>query len=254
LTVTVAQAYGPEHARIYDDLYAGRGKDYPAESSRIAAEITTRFPGATSLLDVGCGTGYHLAYLRRRFGDVSGVEPSASMRTAARARLDGISVADGTMESLATGRTYDAVVCLFSVIGYATSLTTAISRMSSHLNPGGVLVVEPWLFPDRYEVGHVGNDFTKTDERTIFRMSHSGFADNVSVLTMNYLVGDESGITHFTDVHLLALHTQKAYEQAFVSAGCTVEYLAPVFGRGLFVGVRRPALRSPYPAASHPTT
>jgi dTDP-3-amino-3,4,6-trideoxy-alpha-D-glucopyranose N,N-dimethyltransferase len=248
LTLAVVPAYGPDHASIYDDLYAGRGKDYPAESAQVAAEITARNPAATSLLDVGCGTGHHLTYLRRRFGDVSGVEPSPSMRAAATSRLDGISVTDGSMETLATGRTYDAVICLFSVIGYATSLATAIGRMASHLNAHGVLVVEPWLFPDRYEVGHVGSDFTTTDRRTIFRMSHSGLADGASVLTMNYLVGDTTGIKHFTDVHVLALHTRAEYERAFADAGCTVEYLTPGFGRGLFLGGRRPAVRSPGPA------
>jgi SAM-dependent methyltransferase len=249
LTLALGEAYGPAHADLYDDLYAGRGKDYRAESTRLAAVITARNPGASSLLDVGCGTGGHLHHLRQRFGDVSGVEPAAAMRALAAARLDGVPVRDGEMETLATGRTYDAVTCMFSVIGYAVSLTVAIGRMAAHLNQGGVLVVEPWLFPDRYDVGHIGNDFTRTDQRVIFRMSHSGLDGGFSVITMHYLVGTADGVQSFADEHRLALRTRKEYERAFVAAGCTVEYLSQAWGRGLFVGVRRPAIRRPYPSA-----
>jgi SAM-dependent methyltransferase len=249
LTSSVEQAYGPDHARIYDDLYAGRGKDYAAESARVATEITEHKPDATSLLDVGCGTGKHLHYLRRRFGDVAGVEPAPAMRAIASARLDGIRIHDGDLDTLDIGRTYDAVTCMFSVIGYASSLATAIGRMAAHVNPGGVLVIEPWLFPDRYAVGHIGSDFTRNDRRAIFRMSHSGLDGSLSVLTMNYLVGTPEGVQHFADVHRLALHTRAEYERAFTAAGCTVDYLSPAFGRGLFVGVRRPAVRRPYPEA-----
>ena len=31
----------------------------------------------------------------------------------------------------------------------------AIGSMARHLNPGGVLIVEPWLRPDQWIAGHV---------------------------------------------------------------------------------------------------
>lgn len=247
---TTWQAYGPGHAGVYDDLYRGRGKDYAAESQTIVAEIRARMPDATSLLDVGCGTGSHLAHLRDQLPDVEGVEPSAAMRVFADARLPGITVRDGEMGTLRTGRSYDAVTCLFSTIGYAGGATgaidglrTAMARMAAHLRPGGVLVIEPWIFAERYVVGHVGSDFTRAGHRTIFRMSHSGLTgdhDRVSVLTMRYLVGDENGIAQFTDVHTLSMFSRPDFLTAFRTAGCdNVEFLDPAFGRGLFVATRR---------------
>ncbi len=214
----------------------------------LVTEILARYPSATQLLDVGCGTGQHLHYLRQRFEDVSGVEPSAAMRKLADARLHGVPLHDGELDTLATGRTYDSVICLFSVIGYAASLENAVARMAAHLNPGGVLIVEPWLFPDTYDVGHVGCDFTRAGERSIFRMSHSGLDGNISVLRMDYLVGTVDGVSHFTDEHRLRLSTRREYEAAFKAAGCTVEYLTPGFGRGLFIGVRRPHRRNALPS------
>ncbi len=237
-------AYGPGHASVYDDLYAARGKDYDAESTTIAGEILSRAPHAVSLLDVGCGTGSHLRHLRERFPDVEGAEPAGSMRAVARERLPGVTVHDGEMLTLATGRAYDAVICMFSTIGYAggddgsvAGLRRAIRRMAAHLRPGGVLVIEPWMPRKRYVVGHVGADFTRTRERSIFRMSHSGLAgERVSVLTMRYLVGDRDGITQFTDVHTLTMFSRAQFRRAFAEAGCdSVDFLDPAFGRGLFI-------------------
>src|SRR5262245_45239111 len=53
-------AYGSEMSQVYDMVYIGRGKDFAAEARVIADIVRTRRPDASSLLDVGCGTGQHL--------------------------------------------------------------------------------------------------------------------------------------------------------------------------------------------------
>jgi hypothetical protein len=164
------------------------------------------------------------------------------MRAQARRQLEGVPLYDGEMSRLGTHRTYSAVICMFSTIGYAASrgeLRTAIANMAARLEPGGVLVVEPWIFPDRYVEGHVGNDHIRTPDREIVRMSHSGRQDNVSVLTMHYLVGAADGIVHFSDVHMLSMFTRGEFIGAFKAARCDLDYAEPGFGRGLFIGVRR---------------
>jgi hypothetical protein len=50
---------------------------------------------------------------------------------------------------------FDANSCLFSSIGYllsAADLNTAVANMAEHLNPCGVLIVEPWIHPDAWDV------------------------------------------------------------------------------------------------------
>jgi dTDP-3-amino-3,4,6-trideoxy-alpha-D-glucopyranose N,N-dimethyltransferase len=139
-----------------------------------------------------------------------------------------------------------AVICMFSVIGYAggpdgdpAGLDAAATAMAAHLGPGGVLVVEPWLAPERYVVGHVGCDLTSRGGHTVFRMSHSGLRGRVSVLTMDYLDGTDAGVRHFTDVHHLTLFTGPEYRDAFARAGVAVEPVEdPLFPRGLLVGTR----------------
>ena len=56
------------------------------------------------------------------------------------------------------GSRFDAVICLFSSIGYVRKpeqLRQAIRTMSKHLRSGGVLAVEPWLTPDEFHPGKV---------------------------------------------------------------------------------------------------
>lgn len=234
-------------ADIYDDLYAARHKDYAAESERLVELIRAHQPAAASLLDVGCGTGSHLLHLRTAFRDVEGIEPSEGMRTIARQRLPGVTIHDGDMRVLSTGRRYDAVVCMFSAIGYVggitgdvTALYASIERMASHLDPGGQLIVEPWIASERYVVGHIGSDFARANGRSIFRMSHSGVAGadcRVSVLTFHYVVGSATGITHFTGVDHLTMFTHDEFTDAFAAAGLESSLLSPEFGRGLYLAV-----------------
>ena len=62
------------------------------------------------------------------------------------------------MAGFERGRRFDVVLCLFSSIGYARDeerLRAAVAAMASHLEPVGLLVVEPWLAPEAWREGHV---------------------------------------------------------------------------------------------------
>ena len=105
-------------ADVYDQIYAAIGKDYATESAEITDLVRKRNPDATSLLDVACGTGEHLRYLRDTFSEVEAVEISGSMRAIAAAKLPELLIHAGDMRTFALGREFDVVLCLFSAIGY----------------------------------------------------------------------------------------------------------------------------------------
>lgn len=237
----LGRVYGAKLADVYDLLYRAR-KDYPGEVRQLTALIRDRVPGAVSLLDVACGTGEHLLHLREEF-DVAGVDLSESMLAHARRKLPGVPLHRADMRSFDLGRRFDVVCCLFSSIGYAASITelrTALVRMAAHLAPGGLLIVEPWLFPDTWRDNQVSHDVVEGGPVVVARMSHSTRHGRTSRLEMHYLVGDGHGVRHFLDRQELSLFTRDEYADALDSAGCRAEWLPDgPSGRGLFVASRR---------------
>ncbi|MDA2813262.1 class I SAM-dependent methyltransferase [Nocardiopsis sp. RSe5-2] len=229
-------------AELYEDVYSGRGKDYAADAERVAAIITERRPGAVSLLDAACGTGAHLRHLADRFDTVEGVDLAEDMLRVARERLPGTALHTGDMRDFRLGRRFDAVTCMFSSIGYtggAEGVRATLASFARHLEPGGVIVLEPWYFPETALDRHVVADTFTVGARTVSRVSRAVLEDGAHRMEVHYIVADrENGIRHFTDEHVLAVVAREEYERAFEEAGCAVEYL-PGDGPGLFVGVAK---------------
>jgi SAM-dependent methyltransferase len=228
-------------ARLYDAIYSF--KDYPAEAASVHELVQARRPGAETLLDVACGTGAHLVELARWYRCV-GVDLDPELLAVGRERLPAeveLRVVD--MRDFDLGRRFDAVTCLFSSIGYVRDtreLAGAVGSMARHLEPGGVLVVEPWLSPDRIRVPHVGAVFVDEPELKIARINAVEVDVNRSIMEMHYLVGRPDGVEHFTELHELTLFTDEEMLAAFRAAGLEVEHDPDggPMGRGLYIGVR----------------
>jgi SAM-dependent methyltransferase len=226
-------------ARIYDAIYASI-RDYPREAAQLDALIQARRPGAKSLLDVACGTGVHLHHLAGRY-EVEGLDLDPEMLAVARERLPDATFHQGDMASFDLGKRFDAVVCMFSSIGYVKTeewLRDAIASMARHLEPGGVLVVEPWLTPDAWSDRHVGAVFVDEPELKIARVNVAEREGTISSFEFQYLVGTPDGVEHFSERHELGLFTVEQQLEAFRAAGLEAEHdpEGPM-GRGLYVAV-----------------
>jgi SAM-dependent methyltransferase len=230
-------------AGIYDAMYPGRGKDYPAEVAELTAIIRAARPDARSLVDVACGTGLHLNLFVKEFEHVEGVELAEDMLAVAKNRMPDMPLHVGDMRDLELNRTFDAVTCLFAAVGHMRNtdeLDRAIARLAAHLTPGGVLIVEPWWFPEQFTPQCVVGDVVQRDGFTIARMSYTDVTGNITEMQVHYLVGETgSGLRHFTNTIVNSLFTREEHESAFVKAGCTVSYQENgPSGRGRFIGVR----------------
>ncbi|WDZ83469.1 class I SAM-dependent methyltransferase [Micromonospora cathayae] len=230
-------------AEVYDAFYRGRERGYEADSRLITKYVRERNPAAASLLDVACGAGRNLDHFAESFPHVEGVDLAADMIRLARRRLPGVPLHEGDMTDFDLGRRFDVVTCLFSSIGYLPdvgALNAALRCFGRHLNPGGVVVVEPWYSPENALSGRVMGDVVTVDGQTISRVSHTVVEGRRHRMSVQYLVADaESGIRHFTDLHLLSLFTREEYDAAFAGAGIgAVEFVETGPGRpGLLVGV-----------------
>lgn len=229
-------------AAFYDLIYGG--KPYAEEAERVHGRIQAHLrSGGNALLDVGCGSGNHLAHLRRHYR-CEGVDLDAGLLSIARERYPDSAFHQGDMADFDLGRRYDALVCLFSAIGYVRTverLGETMRTFARHLLPGGVAVVEPWLTPEVYSSGYVHTDTPETPELKVARMVHSGMRGELSVLTFSYLIGRAEGIERFEEHHELGLFTREQMMDAFRGAGLEVVEHDPhgLTGRGLYVA-RRP--------------
>jgi len=145
------------------------------------------------------------------------------------------------MRDFDLGRQFDAVTCLFSAIGFVggpEGLSAAGRSLATHLAPGGVLIVEPWLKPDvwRPNTRHL---LTHDDENvTLARLTMSGIRDErVSTMAMHYLVGTPDGTDYFVEQLDAYLFTDDEMRAGLEDAGLTVEHDPEgLGGRGLWFG------------------
>lgn len=243
-----------EAAEFYDLLYQGE-KDYAAEAGLLTRLIRERVPAAVTLLDVGCGTGSHARALIDAGFTVDGLDLEPAFVELARAKCPEGTFHVGDMTALDLPGRYDVVTCLFSAIGYAASepaLRQAIAGMRRHLNPGGVLIVDPWFEPGQLTDGWVGVLVGTGPDVTVCRMSRTVVEGTVSRLEFEYLIGRSSGIERRREAHTLTLFTQSQLEAAFAAAQLRVTRLPEVLRtRGLYVaqeeGARIRAVRQPGP-------
>ena len=227
-------------ARVYDLLYEAAGKNYEAEAEDLHALIQIRRPGAASLLDVACGTGAHLVHMRRHY-DVAGVDLAPAMLEEARNRLPDVPLIEGDMRSFELDRTFDAVTCLFSAIGYMRStaeLDEAIRNMRSHLAPGGVLVVDGWVRRQAWrDPGTIDVLSNHGDDLVAARVALSRRDGVRTTLELHHLVGSIDGVEYRVEEHHLTLFGDHEYRDAFDRAGLSVDVVAsPHPDRDRYVG------------------
>ena len=127
-----------------------RGADYDERWARMAAagrsvhgeaDFVCRYE-PESVLDAGCGTGRVAIELAARGIDAVGVDLDAAMLAQARTKAPTLTWIDGSIETVAIGREFDAVVMAGNVMIFVQpgTETAVVANLAGHLAPEGVLI------------------------------------------------------------------------------------------------------------------
>ncbi|OGO16314.1 MAG: hypothetical protein A2Z14_12290 [Chloroflexi bacterium RBG_16_48_8] len=225
-------------AQYYDWIYSQ--KDYRAEVNKLLAIIRKNHLSVSErLLDVACGTGQHIQYLKEHF-DVEGLDINPELLELAHQRNPEVTFHEGDMIDFDLGCKFDVITCLFSSIGYVKTqenLKKAIESMAHHLNPGGLLIIEPWFTPQDWHPGTLHAQVVDEPELKMIRMNLSHSEGRISYFDFHYLIGTLDGIEHFVERHELGLFEKEEMEAAFIAADLQVTFdEGGLIGRGLYIG------------------
>ena len=225
-------------AEFYDAIYSF--KNYEKETAKLHELIQQykRSPG-NELLDVACGTGGHIAYLKRNYS-VEGLDISPLMLRLARNKHPDVVFYHRDMTNFKLRKKFDVVTCLFSAIGHVKTrrrLDLAVRAMARHLKPGGVLVVESWPTPKQWQIGRLGANFVDEANLKIARFGISKARGRLSVQDLHHLVATPNRIQHFVERLEMGLFTHDQYLDAFREAKLETVYDPEgLMGRGLYIG------------------
>jgi len=237
-----------DYATFYDALYAD--KDYEAEVDFLEAIFAEHGLSSTArVLDLGSGTGSHDIPLSLRGYDVTGVDRSPEMVAIAREKAAALGASArftvGDVRNVRIGRTVDAVISMFAVMGYQLTnedLEAALTTARAHLEPGGLFIFDGWFGPG--VLSDPPRVVTKTvvgaDGRSIKRTATPLLDAVAETVSVTYEVAVVSGerVEHTREVHVMRFLFAQELALLLNLAGFDLEAFAP------FMDMSRPATES----------
>ena len=230
-----------QFAKYYDSIY--KWKDYKAESERIRALIRQyKTSHGKEMLDVACGTGNHIQYLKKYF-NVIGLDLDRDMLRIARKKFPDIKFIRGDMRTFKLNKQFDVIVCLFSSIAHVKTyagLEKAFGNFFLHLKPGGVMIAEPFENPDSFIVNQSHAAYVNKPELKLARICVTKKRGNIAVFDFHFLVADKNRISYFIDRQDLGLFETKKVMNIMKHVGFSAKVLKGgiMKHRETYIGVR----------------
>ncbi len=150
-------------------------------AARVNAAVDRYRPDATSLLELGCGTGSILARLETD-AQLTGLDRSPEMLAIASRKVPGARLVEGDMSAFDLGRRFDVVACVFDSVNHLLdvgSWASLFACVHAHLADGGLFVLDvntvgelarlgdepPWVYDFDFALGPDGVATTDWDIR-----------------------------------------------------------------------------------------
>jgi len=135
-----SDVYDDFYADIYDYLVFNNLKD----DYEVGFIINSASPSSQSkILDIGCGTGHHVALLGSKSLDVIGIDISPSMIAQAKKNFPdyNFKVADALNNSEFDPSSFTHIICMYFTIYYFKDKSQFFNNCFNWLMPGGYLIV-----------------------------------------------------------------------------------------------------------------
>jgi len=197
-----------KYAKYYDKIYSE--KDYESEAEFIKWAVQKhKTSTGNKLLDVACGTGNHMQFLKDQFSIV-GVDINPEMLKIAKKKVAKVKFIKGDMKNLMLDKNnkFDVIICMFAAIAYNLNykeLKSTLKSFNTYLKPGGVLIFDLHIHEDYWLGDRVWVDTVVEKELKLARISISPKRKNVLDLNLILFVNDKGKIDFDIDHHQLGL-------------------------------------------------
>jgi ubiquinone/menaquinone biosynthesis C-methylase UbiE len=231
-----------ELAKYYDKIYYW--KDYKTESQKLRRLIQKyKRSAGRKMLDVACGTGSHIRYLKRHY-NITGVDLNREMLKIAKSKLPKTHFIQGDMRKFRLNETFDVIVCLFAAIAYMptiSDLQKAIQNFYAHLRPGSVVIIEPFISPDRYRKNFLEAIFINNPDLKMTRMALSKRKGSIFIFDRHFLIMTKSGVKYANEIDYVKMYTVEQYLHCMRNAGLKAKFLKNglMKDRGLYIGTKK---------------
>ncbi len=184
------------YAEYYDLLY--KDKDYKAEADYIDGIIKEQNPHASSVLDLGCGTGKHAYELSKKGYSITGVDISDTMlKMTDSLPENNIKFVKGDLRALKLDSTFDVIISLFHVLSYQQTnedVLAMFNTIKKHLKPGGIFICDCWYGPGvMNDKPEVRKKELENENYKILRIAQPAIHSEDNIVDVNYtlLVSDK---------------------------------------------------------------
>lgn len=185
------------YSKYYNLLY--KDKDYAGEARYVHSLIQKYHPGATTILNLGCGTGNHDFEFAKLGYVVTGIDMSAEMLAVANDRLSthntqlsSLNFVQSDIRTVRLENNFDVIVSLFHVMSYQTTnddLKAAFATVKANLKPGGLFLFDCWYGPAVLtDPPVVRVKRLEDDEVEVLRIAEPVIHYNENVVDVNYQV------------------------------------------------------------------
>lgn len=227
-------------AHLYDAIYSF--KKFDREVEWIISIVEAECPHARTLVDVACGPHEHARVLKGRFS-VDGLDINPDFLPIAKSKNPLGEYFHADMRSFDLGRKYDVLLCLSSSIGYlrdAIELRATIARFSKHIQPDGLILIEPWYTPASWTPDRIAVTTGDQDGLKVVRVGVRTSSGTKSKIRFHYMVVSLDHCEVFYEDHELHLFSMEDFAGAFEDAGLKFRHLPEWSkGRGLYIASRK---------------